>query len=135
MPGSNLSLLTSEGSLVVLVVVDLRVVILYALKEQVASLLEERIYGEIKRVVVWKEGRLGNVGILLQGSQVGRELELLLWRTRRQLVQEGSEEMRVVNSDRELDQDIVVAETALLQAVGVSLTPKLGDLYLYTFQS
>lgn len=135
LPGGNLSLLTSEGSLVVLVVVDLRVMILYALKEQVASLLKEGIDGEIKRLVVREEGRLWDVGILLQGSQVGRELELLLWCTRRQLVQERGEEMGVVNGNGELDQDIVVAETALLQTVVVSLTLRLGDSYWCTFQS
>lgn len=48
LPGSNLGLLTSEGSLVVLIVVDLRVVVLYALEEQVACLLEEGVDGEIK---------------------------------------------------------------------------------------
>lgn len=131
LPGGNLSLLTSKGSLVVLVVVDLRVVVLYALKEQVASLLEERINGKIKRVVVREEGWLGDVGVLLQGSQVGWELELLLWCTRRQLVQERGEEMRVVNSDGKLDQDVVVAETTLLQTVDVRLTRKLGIVPVY----
>lgn len=68
LPSRNLSLLTRKGSLVVLIVVDLCVVVLNALKEQVARLLQEGVDGKIERVVVREERWLGDVGVLLQGS-------------------------------------------------------------------
>jgi hypothetical protein len=57
LPGGDLGLLTSKRSLVVLVVVELSVVVLNALKEQVARLLEEGIDGQVECVVVGEEGR------------------------------------------------------------------------------
>jgi hypothetical protein len=68
LPSSDLSLLTSERALVVLVVVDLSVVVLDALEEQVARLLEEGVDREIERVVVGKEGWLRGVRVLLQSG-------------------------------------------------------------------
>ena len=68
LPSRNLGLLTSERTLVVLVVVDLGMVVLDALKQQIARLLEEGVDGKIKRVVIGEEGRLRRVGILLQSS-------------------------------------------------------------------
>lgn len=68
MPGGDLGLLTRERTLVVLVVVDLGVVSLDALKQQIASLLEEGVDGEIERIVVGEKRRLRGVRVLLQGS-------------------------------------------------------------------
>jgi hypothetical protein len=48
------------------VVVELGVVVLDALEEQIARLLEKGIDGEVERVVVGEEGRLWGVGVLLQ---------------------------------------------------------------------
>jgi hypothetical protein len=67
LPCCDLGLLTRERSLVVLVVVELRVVVLDALKEQVARLLEEGVDGQVERIVVGEEGRERRVGVLLQG--------------------------------------------------------------------
>ena len=53
-------------------------VVLDALEQEIASLLEEGVDGEVEGVVVGEEGRLWGVGILLQSSQVGRERELFL---------------------------------------------------------
>jgi hypothetical protein len=120
LPCGDLGLLTSERALVVLVVVELGVVVLDALEEQVARLLEEGVDGKIERVVVGVERRLGSVLVLEQGSKVRRERELLLGSLCRQLVEEGGEEVRVANGDGELDEDVRVPKTALLEAALVS---------------
>lgn len=49
-------------------VVELGVVVFNALKEEIAGLLEEGVNGEVERVVVGEERRLGSVRVLLQGS-------------------------------------------------------------------
>jgi hypothetical protein len=43
------------------------VVVLDALEEQVARLLEEGVDGQVERIVVGEEGRERRVGVLLQG--------------------------------------------------------------------
>jgi hypothetical protein len=98
------------------------VVVLDALEEQVAGLLEEGVDREVKRVVVRVERRLGGVLVLEQGSKVGREVELLLGGLCRELVEQRSEKVRVADGDGELDEDVRVPETALLEAVGVSFS-------------
>lgn len=69
LPCRDLGLFTRERPLVVLVVVQLRVVVLDALEEQVARLLEERVDGEVERVVVGVERRLG---VFLSWSRADR---------------------------------------------------------------
>ena len=101
-------------------VVELRVVVLDALEQEVARLLEEGVDGEVERVVVGEEGRFGRVGVLQEGGEVGREGELLLGGVRGELVEQRGEEVRVVDGDGDLDEDVVVAEAALLQAGVVS---------------
>lgn len=101
-------------------VVELRVVVLDALEQEVACLFEEGVDGEVERVVVGEEGRFGGVGILQKGGKVGREGELLLGGVRGELVEQRGKEVGVVDVDGNLDEDVVVAETALLQAAVVS---------------
>lgn len=121
LPGCDLGLLTCERALVVLVVVELGVVVLDALEEQVACLLEERVDGEVERVVVGVERGLGGVLVLVQGRQARGEGELLLGRLCGQLVEERGEEVRVADGDGELDEDVRVPEAALLEAALVSI--------------
>jgi hypothetical protein len=102
------------------VVVELRVVVLDAFEEEVARLLQEGVDSEVERVVVGEEGRFGSVGVLLKSGEVGREGELLFGGVRGELVEEGGEEVGVVDGDGNLDEDVVVSEAALLQAVIVS---------------
>lgn len=96
-------------------------VVLDALEEQVAGLLEEGVDREIERVVVGVERRLGSVLVLEQGRKVGRESELLLGGLRRQLVEKGGEKVRVADGDGKLDEDVRVPETALLEAALVNI--------------
>ena len=123
LPCRDLGLLACERALVVLVVVELRVVVLDALEEQVARLLEEGVDGEVERVVVGVERGLGQVRVLVQGREAGRERELLLGGLRRQLVEERGEKVRVADGDGELDEDVRVPETVLLKAALVSCVP------------
>lgn len=116
LPCRDLGLLTRERALVVLVVVELRVVVLDALEEQVACLLEERVDGEVERVVVGVQRGLRRVLVLEQRRQVRGEGELLLGCLCGQLVEEGGEEVRVADGDGELDKDVRVPEAALLEA-------------------
>ena len=95
-------------------------VVLDALEEQVARLLEKGIDGEVERVVVGAERRLRRVLVLKQGRQVRRESELLLGCLCGQLVKKRGEEVRVANGDGELDEDVRVPEAALLEAALVS---------------
>lgn len=125
LPCRDLGLLARERALVVLVVVELRVVVLDALEEQVARLLEEGVDGEVERVVVGVERGLGQVRVLVQGREAGRERELLLGGLRRQLVEERGEKVRVADGDGELDEDVRVPETVLLKAALVSFVPLL----------
>ena len=100
-------------------------VVLNALEQEVASFFEEGIDGKVERVVVGVERGLGGVLVLEQGGQVRREGELLLGCLCRQLVEKRGEEVRVANSDGELEEDVRVPETALLEATLVSHCPSL----------
>ena len=97
-------------------------VVLDALEEQVAGLLEEGVDREVERVVVGIERRLGGVLVLEQGRKVGREVKLLFRGLCRQLVKERSKKVRVADGNGELDEDVRVPETALLEAALVSLS-------------
>lgn len=113
----DLGLLTGERTLVELVVVKLGVVGLYAVEEEVAGLLKEGVDREVERVEVGCQGQRGKRGVLLEGGEAGREVEGLARGRSRQLVKERGEEVRVVDDDGQLGEDVLVAETALLQAV------------------
>lgn len=98
-------------------------VVLNALEEQVAGLLEEGVDRQVERVVVRVKRRLGGVLVLEQGRKVGREVELLLGGLCRELVEQGGEKVRVADGDGELDEDVRVPETTLLEAAFVSFCP------------
>ena len=59
-------------------VVELGVVVVNALEEQVARLLEVWVNGQIERVVVREERWLGSVRVCHQRGNVWWEVELLL---------------------------------------------------------
>lgn len=115
----NLGLLTGERALVELVVVELGVVGLYAVEKEVASLLEEGVDGEIERVKVGSKRERGEVGVLFKSGEAGREVEGLLRGRSGELVEERGEDVRVVDDDGQLGEDVLVAEAALLQTVFV----------------
>lgn len=94
LPAGNLGLLALEGTLVVLVVVQLGVVALYAVEQKVAGLLEERIDGEIERLEVWCERHLGELRVDVQSGEAGREVDFgLLGRCSGELVEVRGEEV------------------------------------------
>lgn len=114
LPLCNLELLASQLALVILVVVEVRVVGFDALEQQIASLLEEGINREVQGVEGWVRGQLGLVAPdVVEG---GREGNLRGLGGRRNLVQEGSEEVRVMNQDRDLDDDVPEGQLGFLQA-------------------
>lgn len=91
-------------------------------EEKVGGLLQEWIDGKIQCVVVWRErvGRETSLGIVTELSKGCWEVGSLLLRWwGGKLVQERGEEVRVVDRDRKLDEDILVAQVALLQAVSI----------------
>lgn len=55
LPLRNLSLLACQRSLVVLVVVEFSVMVLYAVEEEIAGLLKERIDRKVQGVKVWRK--------------------------------------------------------------------------------
>ena len=117
LPLGDLCLLTLQGALVVLVVVQLGVVVLYAVEQEVAALLEERIDGEIERLKVRGKRYRGELRVGVEGSKTCGELQLgLLWGRSRELVEVRGEEVRVVHSDGQFGEDVLVTESALLQA-------------------
>jgi hypothetical protein len=55
---------------------------------------------------------------LLESGETGREVQGLAWGRSRELVEERGEKVRVVDDNGQLGEDVLVAKTALLQAVG-----------------
>jgi hypothetical protein len=89
------------------VVVELRVVGLDRLEEQVARLLQVRVDRQVERVEVGVErvrGRLGR-----DRGVVAGQVELRGGGGGRQLVEEGGEEVRVLDRDGDFDEDVLVA--------------------------
>ncbi len=115
LPLCNLELLAGQLPLVVLVVVEVRVVGFDAVEQQIARLLEEGVNREVQRVEGWVRGQLGLVAPdVVEG---GREGDLRGLGGRRNLVQEGREEVRVMDQDRDLDDDVPEGQLGFLQAV------------------
>ena len=54
---------------------------------------------------------------MLESGEAGREVQGLAGRRSRELVEERGEKVRVVDDNGQLGEDVLVAETALLQAV------------------
>ena len=117
LPVVDLLLLTAEHTLVVLVIVDLGIVGLDAVQQKVAVLLQERIDAEGQVVKVRDEDGGLREGAGLKGTERGREIG----RSRRmgglELVDEGGDQMRVVNLNRQLFENVLVAEIGFLQPV------------------
>lgn len=117
LPVVDLLLLTAEHTLVVLVVVDLGVVGLNAVQEEVAVLLEEGVDAERQVVKVGAEsGGLGE-GAGLESAERGGKVGGRGGGWGLQLVDERSDQVRVVDLDGQLLEDILVAEIGLLQPV------------------
>lgn len=116
LPVVDLLLLAAKHTLVVLVVVGLGVVGLDAIKQEIAVLLEVGI--DVERQVVQVGGEIGGFGVRagLESGERGRKVG----RTGRgalQLVDEGGDQVRVVDLNGELVEDILVAEVGLLETV------------------
>lgn len=119
LPLLNLGLLAREGALVVLGVVLLGLVVFDALEELVAGFLQEGVDGEVEAVEV-RGQRVGrDVGVVGEIGEGGGEVEGgLFWGGLGQVVEEGGEEVGVVDCDGELDEDVLVAEVGFLDAGG-----------------
>lgn len=116
LPVVDLLLLAAEHALIVLVVVDLGVVGLDAIQQEVAVLLEEGVDAERQVVKVGGEsGGLGE-GAGLESAERDREVGGRGGGAL-QLVDERSDQVGVVDLDRQLLEDILVAEVGLLQPV------------------
>jgi hypothetical protein len=117
LPGGNLLLLTGKRSLVVLEVVVLCVMGFDGIQKQIAVLFQERVDAQGQVVKVRGEGiRLGDWAVV-ECRQRCRELQRLGREGSRQLVKERCEEVRVVDLDRQLNKDILVAEARLLKSI------------------
>jgi hypothetical protein len=122
LPRVDLLLLATEHTLVVLVVVDLGVVGLDAVQEEIAVLLQEGIDAEGQVFEVGGKSGGFAEGTGLEGSQGGGKLS----RSRRgralQLVNEGGDQVGVVELDGQFLEDVGVAQVGLLQtAIPVSI--------------
>lgn len=114
-------MLTAKRALPVLEVVLLGLVGLYAVKEEIAGLLEERVNAEIERVKIGCERVVADLGVAGKvGQRLGKVDGGLLRRRLRELVEEAGQEMGVVDADREFDKDVLVTEVGLLQAVNTN---------------
>lgn len=113
LPVVDLLLLTAEHTLVVLVVVGLSVVGLDAVEQEVAVLLEEGVDAE--RQVVEVGGEVGGLGegARLESAEGGREVGRPGGAGALQLVNEGGDQVRVVDLNGQLFEDILVAEVGL----------------------
>lgn len=117
LPVVDLLLLAAQDTLVVLVVVHLGVVGLDAVQEKVAVLLEEGVDAERQVVEVGGEdGRLRE-GAGLKGAERGGKVGGSRGLGGLQLVDEGGDQVRVVDLDGKLVENVLVAEGRLLQTV------------------
>ena len=115
LPLGNLELLAGELSLVVLVVVEIGVVRLDAIEEEVAGLLKEGVDGEVERLEARVSGDLD--GIAADVVERGGHGDLGALGGSGYLVEERGEEVRVVDLDGELLEDVLVGELGGTEAV------------------
>jgi hypothetical protein len=115
LPRGDLLLFAAEGALPVLEVVLLRLVVLDRVEHQVAALLQERVDAEVQGVEVGREGVRADVGVARELGERGGEVEggLCGWG-----LGDLVEEVGVVHSDGELEEDVLVSEFRLEDAVG-----------------
>lgn len=105
-------------------VVQVCIVRLDAVQEQVTCLLKERVDGKIQSVQR-RVGRDLDRSTLNVGQRRG-ERDIGVGRRHGKLVQEGSEEMGVVDVDGKLEKDVLVGQLRLLQAVGSEFALLVG---------
>ena len=117
LPVVDLGLLTSDRALVVLEVVGLGVVGLDAVKEQVAVLLHERIDAEQQVVEVRGEDSRLSGCARLERSEGRREISGPRLLGGLKLVDERGDQVRVVDSNREFDENVLVSQVRLLQPI------------------
>lgn len=115
LPVVDLLLLAAEHTLVVLVVVGLGVVSFDAIEQEVAVLLEEGVDGKRQVVEVGGESEGLREGARLEGTEGRREVGRPGGAGALQLVDEGGDQVRVVNLNGQLFEDILVTEIGLLQ--------------------
>lgn len=121
LPVIDLLLLATDDALVVLEVVDFGVVSLNAVQQEVAVLLKERV--DTERQVVKVRGEDGGFGerARLEGAERGREIGGTGGVGALQLVEEGGDQVRVVDFHRQFVEDVLVAEIGLLKPARCTL--------------
>lgn len=102
LPLRDLRLLARKLAGVILLVVHLGVVGLNGIEKKVAVLLKERIDGKVKRIEVGSERGRGRERKREGGGSGGVEL-----------VEEGGEEVGVLDGERKLGEDVAVGEVVL----------------------
>lgn len=88
-----------------------------AVQEQVAVLLQERVDAQSQVVEVGAQRSGRRQRSSLQSSERWREVQRLRGRRRRQLVEEGGEEVRVVDGHGEFNEDLLVGQVRLLEPI------------------
>lgn len=98
LPCCDLCLLTRKRTLVVLCVVQLGVVVFYALEQQIRGLLQKGVNTEIQALQVRCERVGGDLRVSVECGERAWEVQCgLAGRLRGELVKEASQEMRVVD--------------------------------------
>lgn len=117
LPVVDLGLFTGERTLVVLEVVGLGVVSLDAVKEKIAVLLQDGVNVERQVVEVGGEnGRLSERAGFQSGQRWG-EIRGSRGAGGLELVDERGDQVRVVDLDRQFNEDVLVSQVGLLQPV------------------
>lgn len=123
LPVVDLLLLAAHHALVVLVVVDLGVVGLDTVQQEVAVFLEEWVDAERQVVEVRsKDGGFGE-GARLESAERRGEVGGASGVRALQLVDEGGDQVGVVNFHRQFVEDVLVAKVRLLQSADCKYPP------------
>lgn len=132
LPVVDLGLLTGERTLVVLKVVGLGLVGFDAVEEQVAVLLHERVNAEKQVIEVRRENsRLGR-SAGFQHSQGRRKIGGPGLLGSLELVDERIDQVRVVDRNRKLNENILVSQVGFSQSVFSQPLPLSADLGTYS---
>ena len=117
LPVVDLGLFTGERTLVVLEVVGLGVVSLDAVKEKIAVLLQDGV--NVERQVVEVGGENGGLSERagFQSGQRWGEIRGSRGAGGLELVDERGDQVRVVDLDRQFNEDVLVSQVGLLQPV------------------
>lgn len=117
LPSADSLLLARERALVVLEVVGLSVVSLDAVQEQVAVLLQEGVDAKGEVVVVGGENSRLDEGSGFQSGQRWGKIRRSRNVGSLKLVDEGGDQVRVVNLHGKFNKDILVSQAGLLQSI------------------